>query len=470
MNLIVTPAWTTVEGPLTEVEVALLDRVLSYYQPGYFFTPQYRNGHWDGKVHLLYNGPKGTGFPSGVLPRVQKALDLDGYLYTVDDRRVYGRLPSASGVRVDGVTLRPDQIEAAATLLREHCGILNLATNFGKTEVAAALFRLLNRRGLFLLNRKGLARQTVKRFEARGVPSVGMIGDGVWSPGRTTVATVQTLAARMGERATREFLADIEVMIVDEAHTISPPSWFPVLSECPALIRGGLSATAKYKAKLLAIEAYIGPIIMEVDEASMIDAGLSARPLVEFEDIPYHLPVDLTWPTVYEEGVVYNAERNARIVELCRRYVAAGQRVLVLVYRIPHGELLRQELAGVPVQWLHGGLSSEAVDAGQRAFETGPPSVLVASGIFDMGRDIPAIEAFIHAAGWKDRSLTIQRIGRAIRRKPGENTVRVHDFWDGGHARKENGDHATILARQSSERWMTYELKGYQPRFARRAA
>jgi superfamily II DNA or RNA helicase len=68
-----------------------------------------------------------------------------------------------------------------------------------------------------------------------------------------------------------------------------------------------------------------------------------------------------------------------------------------------------------------------------------------------MGQDMPGINVLILAGGQRSPLRTIQRVGRALRKKlTGENTVKILDIYD---------MQQKMLQSQSDERLRTYKKK-----------
>ena len=70
------------------------------------------------------------------------------------------------------------------------------------------------------------------------------------------------------------------MLLVDEVHTVTRATWFPIFAACPAPIRLGVSGTIRESKKKLILEAHFGPILHEVREREMSDAGRSAKPCI----------------------------------------------------------------------------------------------------------------------------------------------------------------------------------------------
>lgn len=440
-----------------------LDAALAMPIPGARYSPRVRSGFWDGKKHLFYKAT--CNFPRGLLQRVQALLDEAKVTYTVDDLR---KRPALAPVALDkikpgmlkGITLRAYQVEAARRALAAERGILWLATNAGKTEVACAMMKVLKEcHVLFLVHKKALLNQTISRIAERlGTieEHIGRVGDGCWSPKRITVATIQTLA-RKGARheAAKRLLKETDVLFVDEGHHTRSNTWYAVCAMCPAQFRYILSGTPFGSGNGLMVEAAVGPVVARVSNGELIDLGVSAMPTIEM--LPVEEPVIdplASWEEVYKEGIVTNTARNGMIAEKARGFAKEKKPTLILIRELWHGDLIREALEALKVKcsFVHGEMPISRVEHEKARFEDGKIPVLIASPIFDEGIDVPAIKALIVADGGKSVRATLQKIGRGLRQKDGENVLAVVDFADLTHR---------WLSRHSLDRIAIYEEEGF---------
>ena len=83
----------------------------------------------------------------------------------------------------------------------------------------------------------------------------------------------------------------------------------------------------------------------------------------------------------------------------------------------------------------------------------GKLKVLISTNIVDEGLDISRIECLILLAGKKSRRQLLQRIGRSLRRKEGENVVKIYDFMDYGslHLEKHSRQRIAIYKQEKFE-------------------
>lgn len=386
-------------------------------------------------------------FASGLLPRVQAFLKKREIEYRLRDRRKENPLKEHRFHRVhflDKIEARPEQVKVIQNALSQGRGILHCATNFGKTEVACAIAaEFLHQTGkvpriLFLIHRKQLVVQTMERFQkhlGKQFPTT-MIGAGMKEiPNRgALIATVQTASLLLKSFRFEDFMEKCDILFIDEFHINKAWQAYRIVNRCNAPLRFGLSGTIdkENKIKIMHYMGMTGPIIAEVKNKELVDLGRSARPMIRMVEV--HIdPVGGNYAASYKMGVVRSRDRNRLVIREILRYVGKNYRTLVTVARISHGLRIRKILerkTDFPVEFLSG--STQLWKRGKviKKFEAGKIPVLIASPIFDVGVDIPAIDAWVNAAGGKGWELVLQRLGRVLRKKEGKNRVYISDFVD----------------------------------------
>jgi superfamily II DNA or RNA helicase len=384
-------------------------------------------------------------FGTGLLSRVRDHLKECGIHYERDDRRSKRIEFTDSDVRYtfqDKVETREEQTEAFREALHKGSGILHLATNAGKTEIAAMIISAWKLkkgkwpRTLFLIHRKGLARQTADRFEKHLGEKVACFGgSGEKRLRRITVSTTQTAHNLVEDNSENflDFLQKCDLVFVDELHQNKAGSVVQVLNECRARMRFGLSGTiSKEPHKIMHYIGTIGPVISELRNKALVDLGRSAKPIMRMVKVETD-EVDGNFGDSYRYAIVENRFRNSLVRKEAFRYVDKDLRTMITVSRIDHGRALRDRISrevDFPVEFIHGATPLYARQEIKRKFEKGKIPILIASSIMDVGEDLPAIDAWVNAAGGKGWELVLQRLGRTLRRKEGENQVRISDFLD----------------------------------------
>jgi len=261
---------------------------------------------------------------------------------------------------------------------------------------------------------------------------------------------------------THNFVAGKAMGVVSNCHHMKSATHLSVFRRSRAVYRIGFSGTVPaedtYDGWL--VRQYIGDVVYNVTNKELIDSGVSAAPIikliecyhdVDYDNIVYQIrnedsaegvtfsapwkEKESVYKRVYrrvvEQYIVENVKRNKMIVDrVCGEY--KDKQVLIVVDLLKHGELLIDMIdarLGVgQADFIHG--DSESRKGSLLAFRAGTLRVLVSSSIIDEGIDISRIELLVLAAGKKSRRQILQRIGRGLRRKEGENVVTVIDFFD----------------------------------------
>lgn len=237
-----------------------------------------------------------------------------------------------------------------------------------------------------------------------------------------------------------DFLESVSVMICDEAHHTSADTWYYSLRRCiNAQYRVALTGSIEESNELLVMrmKSVFGEIVAKVRNKQMIERGFSAKPIIKV--FPVTQPKDITglkeFQEIYRKGIVENEYRNLLMAKLTKTLNTQGKTTLLIVNHTKHGEALVELLEQLEIdhRFIHGQLSTEYREESLQLVRDGKLSVLIATSIVDEGVDISAIDALILCAGGKSLRQTLQRIGRTLRKKKGDNTCQVFDFTDYTH-------------------------------------
>lgn len=466
MRLLVDHLWTKIDGKYPET---VIDRATSYLQEGYFFSPQYKKGHWDGRIRLA--DKKNSRFPTGLLAQVTEALDHVGQEYEVEDDR---DLPEVKPVyELNGITLRPYQREAVDAALSQTSGVIQLATGLGKSACAAAIIKSLGRETIWITHRTQLAQQMrVRLAEALGQP-VGLVGDGVEEIERVTICMVQTLDRSETEhrQPLRDFLARVEVLVGDEFHRAASKGgsdqWYRQILKTNVRWRYGLTATPDFDGAGLRLTAITGPVIYKMSVAEGIDGGYLVPPRIWYIENSDPKITATGWAAVYREGIVQNETRNRAVAEAADRLALDKKRPLILVRQIAHGNTIVEkcEARGLKVDFVKGSMSPDVRELCFTALKTGAMDALVAQvETVGEGLDFPWLRSIINAIGEKGGGnaskgevgqQTIQVLGRGLRRDVGKEFVEYVDFLDTTHK---------DLKKASKDRVGTLDAEGHSER------
>ena len=469
-------SWVTAPGCPREVAKLIKDQCKAR-DPQAFFTGGASH------FHLWRIKGKELQFPTGLLWDVVQKFDAVGIEYEIDSHLGYVASPELAVP--DAIELRDYQEEAVRVALKEGRGILGLATNAGKSYIAAAITQSFASHDcvavptIVLVVRVEGVRQMTELFRR-------CFGDDLVAnetgEGKPYVIMTYTKAAKRD-------LSPYQLVIADEVHRVGAKTYCGALATAErAYHRFGLSGTpgGREDGKDLYFVGATGPVIYRMAQEALIERGFSARaaavllhcggdihPAVEGEIAELvllqqngglsrgnqfkirRLRAQL-WRDVEAEGILENEARNIAIVDAATQAHQCGRQVLIMVKRIDHGRRLRDlfEFIGYQVPFAHG--TSKGRDAIYSGLQSGEHRIVIGSGIYDDSVDVPNIEVLINAAGGKSLIATKQKLGRGLR-NPGDKSLLVIDFMDTGHK---------ILKKHSRARKRAYKQEGVSVREA----
>ncbi len=307
------------------------------------------------------------------------------------------------------MTLRADQADlverVGQAFRRGRCGVMQAATGFGKTHVAAHLIERAvakGRRVVFAAHLDTLVGDTHARLVAAGVHA-GFVQAGrpVDATAPTQVASLATLHAR-GERP------PAELVIVDECHRSASPTIRAVLESYPHAWILGLTATPQRGDG------------QPLDAFEWMECGPSVRWLTQQGHL---VTADVLAPIVPVDDLV--SEPVDAYLAHCR-----GRRAIVFAASVAHAEWIAYGLTarGVPAAVVTGETSRAEREASRTALAEGRLSALVSVNVFVEGWDCPQVDAVILAREFSVVGSFLQAIGRGLRPFPGKTDCVVVDL------------------------------------------
>ena len=414
-----------VEGGGDEVD-SVLDMMLSYD------NPDAKHSMAADPVIRIYNRSSRSA-PMGLARKAAASLRGMGHEVSVE---VEG---DRSGPGISGEidwsfphTLRDYQRSAVQAVLDEGGGIVSLPTGAGKTIVALGCIRAIGQRAVVFVHTKELLRQWADEIRRTLDLEPGVIGDGEWSTGPVTVATMQTLLSRGTDG-----LGDLGVAIFDECHRTGAADTMHDLGlRIDPAYRIGLSATPwrRISGAEMKIEGAVGGVVSEVSAEELIDEGFLTEP--RFEKLGHDGPTaarDEEYHEAYRRCVEESTARNSAVAARAAELADDGYRVLVNVDRVSQGGELAElaDARGVDSWFLSGSDPTEVRDEVLSAFAGSDGSVLV-STLIKEGVDVPELDAVILAHAGKSDISVLQVVGRAMRPDADKDHCVVVDVADTG--------------------------------------
>lgn len=370
-------------------------------------------------------------FPSGLVPIVQEGARDAGVVVEVRDQRVNPLTMKPHPLS----WLRDYQIDVVLECLVAQQGIVDSPTGSGKTDIIVGLVTVLPTDWLILVPRVDLLQQTRDRFMERTGVKVGVWGDGMYDPQAVTVGVFDSIyhGLRVQDGRTEKRLQRFKGVIVDEVHCVAGQKTLLVMQKLPnAYYRIGFSGTPLMRSDekgLLTIGA-TGGVFTKIETAALIEGGWLAKPLIhavsrpiETRETPFG-----SWATA-ELSMI--GSKN-RIDFVTRQVSLADKPTLVFVRVIKHGEKIKAALLarGIKADFVHGEETTATRTKLKNALMAGELEALVASVVFQVGVDMPALRSVVWAAGGKAAIAGLQALGRGMRRVEGKDTFDFYDIAD----------------------------------------
>ena len=285
---------STIHG-LNNVQEAALDAELSFWSEGFIFTPQYKSGVWDGRVHLFKKSTSSTPygkFPSGLLSRVFNLLDTNGIPVQVEDQR--SAPPKEPELSLLNFELRDYQKAAVDIAVERGRGLFRLPTASGKTVVVAGIVGKLNVPTLVISHRQEILSQIENTLSLALGVKVGRIQGETKEINRFNVGMIQTIHSAFerhevdpdAHRLVQWIKNDCKCIILDEAHHSVMKTLTYVMNRAfESYYRFGVSATIDFgQMKDLSIESNFGKVQMSITPSDMIKQKRLSKPYIFFVD------------------------------------------------------------------------------------------------------------------------------------------------------------------------------------------
>ena len=362
---------------------------------------------------------------------------------------------------LENISLRDYQTEGISAALAHKRGIIQVHTGGGKTEMMIGVSRYLldntDMNILICVPTTNLLYQTQDRILKRGIreDEVSLLGDGntIDPNRRIVVATVQSAFKRLNVYPDyMDWLKNVDCLMMDEAHHSKCRTWSTLIDFVAPEYLLGFSAEPFHRDKDhmvsdLILRGLLGPVIHRVTIDYLVERGYLSKPYVLAIDTKCkgNMYQVIDWAVVNKSCIINNTLRNEMIRDISAILIDEGKKPLILVQQINHGQTLAKSISNLGYNvymmtggrtitvFLDGNIIDKYVDNDNQVikdFNEGKIDALIGTSTLDEGVDIPSLSAVILAGGGKGRLKNIQRIGRGLRPKAGDNTTVIIDFRD----------------------------------------
>jgi len=443
----------------------IIDKVTSYTDPNYKYKIKYmlentnnynkikhlkkkiNNYEIEGKIHL-YNR-KTKQFPTGLLSTVKMILKLEGYKYSIIELYKYSE--EEVDISFSSHLKLYSHQEKAFNSLKKHNfrGIIDGATGMGKTVLGIYILSYLKTPTVIIVPTTVIQKQWIEKIkELIDIEDkTKKFGSGIMfydKNGKESifVTTISLINSIMSNKAKsdkilkrniflrRFFYKKVGLIIFDEVHLAGSKSGIVSLSSIPSYYRIGLTGTfgKRDDEKDFEYTALIGNRVCTISIDELIENKKAVPLNIYFYEtsMPY-IHYNCNYEEVYLDAIVNNIDRNEEILHQTDRLLEEGRKVLILVDRIVHAQLL-SKMSGITYTTGDDKLKDEKIEEFKNSKE---PTVLICTTkLVGIGFDMPPLSALVLACGGKASIKIIQALGRTIRISNNKKNAVIIDFAD----------------------------------------
>jgi len=420
-----------------EILKTTLWKALRKREKGYFHSPLFKKGVWDGYSEFFKL--KTGRFLTGLLPEIMAALKKRESEVHIDDQR--GRVNFVAD-SIDenfikdsnGHVLRDYQVDLINRTIKYKRGIVFAPTSAGKTDIMIGILKAIQPGTpiLFLANRKGLVDQNYREIKACGFDRVGRLYANFAEPDLITCATVQSL------HKIEKQLPKFEVLVVDEIHDMMskvPKKFYNKMKS--ASVRVAVSATpfkfgGKDKCQMYNVKGHFGPVFKTEagnEKGVLTTKTLQDRDILSASDCTFfHINEPKIPYELYLDAVTKGIAENVVFHKMVKKLTSSLKgRTLILVDRIAHGDALKHLIP--KAIWISG---KDTLETRQHVVDQlknckGKVVGIATQQIFNTGINV-LIHNLINAAGGQAEHQIIQRMGRGLRTADDKEDLKYYDF------------------------------------------
>lgn len=411
----------------------------TFEAPGARYSPQYKKGHWDGRISLFKNGWLYVGLETAL----QAFCEKRGYEFhnTQPNQPI---APSDDEIEdfiesldiPDQFNVRDYQLDAFRKATAAHRALFLSPTSSGKSLMIYHLIRWHETKTLIIVPTVSLVHQLAGDFKDYGVEpdSIHTIAGGErWTSRNITVSTWQSVVKMLDQP---EWFQQFGMVIGDEAHRFAAKSLIAIMEsfeECT--IRYGFTGSLDdSKCNVLTLEGLFGPVYQVTTTRKLMDDGYVSDLAIQVLYLK-HPEAIRKHKFKYRDEVDYLIGCEARNRFLADLALHLDGNTLLLYHRVgDHGKPLYEMLRSRtdrPVYFIHGKVKGDERNDVRQLIEQQDGAIIIASvGTFSTGINIKRLHNVITASSWRSRVMNLQSIGRGLRLADDKTKCNLFDIVD----------------------------------------
>ena len=440
-----------------DAEIVLeLHEHFTFIVKNYQFTPSFKSGEWDGKIHL-FNKRTRTIY-LGLLSEVKSFANKFGYSVIEQgfdkDELIEDAIESV--IRTyplhKDIKLRDYQLASARYFIKKRRAVILSSTGSGKSLIIflATQWYIMNydKKVLIIVPTLSLVEQMKKDFlfysDAVDQNIIHLIygGKGKIIPpeAKIIISTWQGIY-----KLDQEWFKDFEMLIADECHQYKAPALIATAEKCVnAKWRLGTTGTLDgLEISELTIRGLFGDIYKTISTHALQQRGYLAGLDIKHIVLSYGLNTKQLFKKqckTYQDEINFISTHEARNNFISKIIVNQKGNTLVLFNRISgYGRrlennikiLLGEEESNKRLFFVYGGTDVEERERIREIVEKEKDIILLASiGVFSTGINMKEIHTVIFPFSMKSRIRVLQSIGRGLRISQDKTNTTLIDIAD----------------------------------------
>lgn len=310
--------------------------------------------------------------------------------------------------------------------------IIGLPTGSGKTKTAMGIIHSCLSKGgkvAFVCNRDQLIDQSYEEFLLNGFTDIGIL-----QSDKTNNVNAKLLVCSIQTIARRGLPEDINVLIIDEAHSVAgTAAYWPIMNGRTVI---GLTATPMQTGLGRTMSILSGPLFHKLVNVISMDELIKLGFLVDMVAYGPNEVADLSKVRViageYREDELAEAMSKTHLVgDVVKQWIKYGndKQTMVFTVNIAHSMKVCDEFVSMGVNAVHVDYKMEKEEKTKiyKDFKAGKIKVLCNCALLSEGTDFPAAEVLVLARPTKSVVRYIQMVGRVLRPSPGKTIATVLD-------------------------------------------